>query len=140
VSCVPGKPLVLLVEDNPDDTELALRAFRQCGVEVDLEVAGDGAAALARLEDLARAVPDLILLDIKLPLLGGLEVLRRLRALPRCMSCPVVVLTTSNEEHDIATAYRLGANSYLRKPVDYREFAQIVQALARYWLVLNTAP
>ena len=135
-----SQPLVLLVEDNPDDALLALRAFRQCGVAAEVEVVTDGAAALARLSDQAAPTPDLVLLDIKLPLLSGLEVLRRLRALGRGAGAPVVVLTTSCEEHDVAEAYLLGASSYLRKPVDYQQFSEIVRDLMHYWLELNIPP
>ena len=139
--------LVLLVEDNPDDVELALRAFRQSDVKSEVVVARDGIEALdylfatgAHAGRDTRVMPRLILLDLKLPKVDGLEVLRRLRADTRTRLLPVVMLTTSKEENDLVNSYRLGANSYIRKPVEFRKFAEAVQHLGEYWLVLNETP
>lgn len=139
--------LILLVEDNPDDVELTLRALKRSGQHTEVAVARDGAEALEllfgggnekgrRLE----VLPSLILLDLKLPKIDGLEVLRRLRAEPRTALAPVVVLTLSNEDRDIVDAYRFGANSYLRKPVDFDHFNDVLARLSHYWLELNEAP
>lgn len=134
-------PRILLVEDNPDDVELARRALQRCGRPVELAVAEDGVAALELLSGApADGLPDLVLLDLKLPRLGGLDVLSRLRAAPDTSQIPVVVLTTSLEERDLREAYRRGANSYLRKPVNFDEFAAMVRDLVRYWLDLNQSP
>jgi two-component system response regulator len=132
---------VLLVEDNGDDVELARRALRRCGLPVDLRVAEDGAIALELLAATpGDELPDLLLLDLKLPRLGGLELLARLRAAPATSLIPVVVLTTSLEEHDLREAYRHGANSYLRKPVDFDEFTVMIREIVHYWLTLNQPP
>jgi two-component system response regulator len=134
-----NKP-ILLVEDNPDDVTFTLRAFRQNNIGNEVIVASDGAQALQILLPAsgARALqPALVLLDIKVPKIDGLEVLRRIRADPRTDSLPVVMLTTSNEETDIVSAYRLGANSFVRKPVAFSDFLNVAKMLGMYWLVVN---
>lgn len=138
---------ILLVEDNPNDVELTLRAFRARNLANQVFVARDGAEALDfffsdnahPLRDIG-VMPRVILLDLKLPKVDGLEVLRRLRADERTRSLPVVVLTSSNEEPDIAAAYRLGANSYIVKPVDFEAFARAVSEVGLYWVLLNEQP
>lgn len=146
VNHMAGK-LILLVEDNADDEALSLRALRSCRVEHAVVVARDGEQALKLLADFegpgdanSGMQPALVLLDLKLPKLDGAEVLRSLRADTRTADIPVVILTSSDEEHDIERCYRLGANSYVRKPVDYDEFVKGVQRMAEYWLQLNVAP
>jgi two-component system response regulator len=139
--------LILLVEDNDDDVELTLRALRRNRVANRVDVVRDGAEALEYLfatggysgRDV-RDTPNLVLLDLKLPKVGGLEVLERLRADPRTHRLPVVILTSSNVESDLARSYDLGANSYIRKPVDFTQFMEAVNQLGLYWLVLNEAP
>ena len=139
--------LILLVEDNDDDVELTLRALRRNRVANRVDVVRDGAEALEYLfatgsyagRDV-RDTPNLVLLDLKLPKVGGLEVLERLRADPRTRRLPVVILTSSKEESDLARSYDLGANSYIRKPVDFTQFMEAVNQLGLYWLVLNEAP
>jgi len=135
---------ILLVEDNPDDEALTLRAFKKNRIANEAVVARDGVEALDYLfgtgihagRDTTNA-PAVVLLDLKLPRIDGLEVLRRLRADDRTRLLPVVVLTTSKEQQDIHEAYSLGANSYIRKPVDFEKFIHAVGQLALYWLVLN---
>ena len=142
-----GQRLILLVEDNDDDVELTLRALRRNRVANRVDVVRDGAEALEYLfatgsysgRDL-RDTPNLVLLDLKLPKVGGLEVLERLRADARTRRLPVVILTSSNVESDLARSYDLGANSYIRKPVDFTQFMEAVNQLGLYWLVLNEAP
>jgi two-component system response regulator len=138
---------ILLVEDNADDEELTLRAFRKSKVLNRVEVVRDGVEALDYLfatgvhaERDPKALPAVILLDLKLPKLGGLEVLRRVRADERTRRIPVVVLTSSNEEKDILSSYGLGANSFVRKPVDFAQFMEAAQQLGMYWLVMNEPP
>jgi CheY-like chemotaxis protein len=133
--------VILLVEDNPDDEALMLRAFRRSKLANRIDVARDGAEALAYLAGpAARPMPTLVILDLKLPKVDGLEVLRRLRAEERTRLLPVVVLTSSREEQDLVESYRLGANSYVRKPVDFVQFADAIQTLGLYWLVVNEPP
>lgn len=142
-----SKHLILLVEDNPDDVELTMRALKKNRLATQVVVVRDGVEALdflfaegaysGRNRDV---LPDLILLDLKLPKIDGLEVLRRVRAAPQTRLLPVVVLTLSNEEQDIADAYRLGANSYIRKPVDFDRFNDLLKHLGRYWLEFNESP
>jgi two-component system response regulator len=139
--------VVLLVEDNPDDVELTLRAFKKNNLLNDVVVANDGAEALdylygsgAYAERDPSVLPQLVLLDLKLPRLDGLEVLRRIRADERTKLLPVVVLTSSREEQDRAQSYSLHANSYIRKPVDFDQFMEAVRQLGLYWLVLNEPP
>jgi two-component system response regulator len=134
---------ILLVEDNPDDVMFTLRAFKQSNISNEIVVAVDGEEALKiLLPDSAEPAmqPALVLLDLKLPKIEGLEVLRRLRADPRTESLPVVVLTTSSEEADIVRSYRLGANSFVRKPVVFSEFLHAASMLGMYWLLLNQPP
>lgn len=140
-------PTILLVEDNPDDEELARLVFQEHGRSHTLAVARDGAEALdyffgsgAFAQGQPDARPAVVLLDLKLPKVGGLEVLRRLRAEARTRPIPVVVLSTSLEEADLAQAYALGANSYLRKPVDFDQFRALLRQTADYWLELNQPP
>lgn len=133
---------ILLIEDNPDDEALTLRAFGKNRIANKVVVARDGVAALEYLfgcdaDGRAHPVPAVILLDLKLPRIDGLEVLRRVRADPRTSLVPVVVLTTSKETSDISEAYNLGANSYIRKPVDFERFIHAVGQLGLYWLALN---
>jgi two-component system, response regulator len=134
---------ILLVEDNPDDVELTLRAFRQHAVSNDVVVARDGAEAIDILlgaGDREPLTPVLVLLDFKLPKLSGLEVLQALRKEPRTALVPVVVLTSSVQDDDVAAAYEGGANSYIRKPVDFTEFGKVVHQLGMYWLLINQSP
>lgn len=142
-----GKKVILLVEDNPDDEALTLRALRQHKIKTEVVVAHDGVQALDYLfgtgEYAGRDMderPEVILLDLKLPKVDGLEVLRRLRADPRTRLLPVVILTSSNEERDLIDGYSLGANSYVRKPVDFIQFTEAVRQLGLYWLVINEGP
>lgn len=135
---------ILLVEDNPDDEVLTLHALKMNGIGNAVVVARDGAEALdylfARGEHAGRDVnetPAVILLDLNMPKVGGLEVLRQLRADPRTRRTPVVILTTSREEQDLVNSYELGANSYVRKPVDFEQFSDAVRSLGMYWLLLN---
>jgi CheY-like chemotaxis protein len=138
---------ILVVEDNPQDLELLLRALKKANLGNRIEVARDGAEALEfilcegahaarRIED----VPKVILLDLKLPKVDGLEVLQRIRSDPRTKTIPVVVLTSSKEQRDLVESYRLGVNSYVVKPVSFDQFAGAVQQLGLYWLLLNEAP
>jgi two-component system response regulator len=130
---------ILLVEDNPDDVLLTQRAFTKNHISNEVVVATDGEQALRLLlpADGEPTRPAVVLLDIKLPKIDGLEVLRRVRSDDRTRSLPVVVLTTSNEERDIVTSYRLGANSFVRKPVVFEEFVRAVNVLGVYWLLVN---
>lgn len=138
---------ILLVEDNPDDVRLTLHAFEKCGVANQVVVVSDGAEALDYLfgtgahagRDTADR-PALVLLDLKLPKIGGLEVLRRIRADARTGLVPVVVLTSSSEEQDMARSYANGANSYVRKPIDFDRFIEATRQLGLYWLLLNEPP
>lgn len=139
--------IILLVEDNPDDEALTLRALKKNNIMNEVIVVHDGVEALDYLfctgpysgRDINHQ-PQLILLDLKLPKVDGKEVLRRLRDDPRTRLQPVVILTTSNEESDILASYQLGANSYIRKPVDFEQFIEAVRQLGLYWLVMNTPP
>ena len=132
--------LIVLVEDNPDDQTLTLRALKKQNVANEIIVLNDGVEALEFLLDPEKPLPNLVLLDLKLPKLDGLQVLRRLRSEPRTQVLPVVVLTSSDEDRDVIEGYRLGANSYIRKPVDFNQFTEAVRQLGLYWLVLNQAP
>lgn len=134
---------VLLIEDNEDDVELTLRAFKKHNLANEVHVAKDGEEALEFLFSTgqyagrAPGMPQMVLLDLKLPKVDGLEVLRRMRDDDRTRFLPVVVLTSSNEERDLVESYRLGANSYVRKPVDFMEFTEAARQLGLYWMVLN---
>lgn len=130
---------ILLVEDNPNDAELTTRALKQRNLANQLHVCRDGAEALDYIARVA-TVPKVILLDLKLPKVDGLEVLRKLKGDERTRSIPVVVLTSSREEPDIERAYALGANSYIVKPVDFDAFARAVSDVGLYWLLLNHPP
>jgi two-component system, response regulator len=138
---------ILLVEDNPDDEALTLRAFRKSSIQSDINVMRDGAEALDYLfcagayadRDPAEQ-PSLVLLDLKLPKIDGLEVLRRIRSDPRTQRLPVVVLTSSNEERDRLESYNLQVNSYVRKPVNFDDFVNAVRQLGLYWLLLDATP
>lgn len=138
---------ILLVEDNPNDVKLALRAFKVHNLANHVQVVRDGAEALEFVfctdRHAGRSIekgPKVILLDLKLPLVDGIEVLRRIKADPRTHSLPVVVMTTSKEEPDIQECYRLGVNSYIVKPVDFDQFTEAVRQLGCYWLLLNQLP
>lgn len=133
---------LLIVEDNPDDVELTLLAFEQTGLQENVVIARDGVEAINYLfaENRLEALPDLILLDLQLPRINGLEVLRQIRANARTKLLPIVILTTSHEESDRLQGYGLGCNSYIRKPVDYDQFMNVIQQLGMYWLSLNSPP
>ena len=142
-----SQKVILLVEDNQDDEELALLAFEKSNIANEVVVARDGEEALDYLfgtgnyagRDVS-VLPQVVLLDLKLPKVEGLEVLQRLRADPRTRRLPVVVLTSSREEQDLMESYDLGANSYVRKPVDFAQFVEAMRQLQMYWLVLNEPP
>lgn len=138
---------ILLVEDNPDDALIAMTALRQHAPSHEVIVVSDGAEARDFLNAVGQfahrevcEVPDLVLLDMKLPKVGGLDVLRSMRAEERTRAVPVVVLTSSDEDEDVAKAYVGGANSYIRKPVNFDAFAQTIRELTRYWLKVNQPP
>jgi two-component system, response regulator len=131
--------LILLVEDNIDDEELTLRALKKSAVPNQVMVARDGAEAVSCLFD-KDVQPHVVLLDLNLPKLDGLEVLRRIRSHESTKHLPVVVLTSSKEDKDIARSYQLGANSYVRKPVDFKQFIDTVNTLSLYWLSMNHGP
>jgi two-component system, response regulator len=139
--------LILLIEDNPDDEELTLLAFEQSRINSEVVVARDGVEALDYLFATGifagrnlDIMPALVLLDLQLPRVNGLEVLQRLRSNNRTKLLPVVILTTSNEQQDLINSYKLGCNSYIRKPVDFEQFQIAVQQLGMYWLLLNEPP
>lgn len=138
---------ILLVEDNPNDVDLTLHAFKKSNLTNRIHVARDGAEALEfifctgayahrRIQD----TPKVILLDLKLPKVDGLEVLKRVKADPRTKSMPVVILTASREERDVVSSYELGVNSYIVKPVDFEQFVEATRTLGLYWLLLNQRP
>jgi two-component system response regulator len=138
---------IVLIEDNPDDEALALKALKKANIMNKIVVLRDGAQAAdylfggkgqGGLE--GQPLPAVVLLDIKLPKIDGLEILRRLRANPRTQYLPVVILTSSNEERDLLRGYELRANSYVRKPVDFTQFSEAVRQLGLYWVLLNEAP
>jgi two-component system response regulator len=138
---------ILLVEDNPDDVELTLMALKESKILNQVNVTRDGVEALEYLfctgkyaERKPSNLPELVLLDLKLPKLGGLEVLEKLRADPRTRLIPVVILTSSSEEEDVIKSYSLGANSYVRKPVEFHQFVEAVHQLGMYWLLINESP
>lgn len=136
---------ILLVEDNPDDVELTKLAFEESKLCNEMVVARDGQEALDYLfgcggDSCGEPMPSLVLLDLKLPKIDGMEVLRRLRDDPRTKCLPVIILTSSREDEDIVRSYSLGANAYVRKPVDFNEFVAAARALGLFWLVLNQPP
>ena len=137
---------ILLIEDNPDDVELTLRALRTHNLANRVKVVADGVEALEYLrpDDAANppadGYPKLVLLDLKLPRVGGIEVLQRLKASERTRTIPVVVLTSSREERDLVESYKLGVNSYIVKPLDFEQFMHTVDELGLYWLLLNEVP
>ena len=137
----PDRP-ILLVEDNPMDVDLTLRAFKRRRVTNTILVARDGEEALAWLPrwEAGETWPAVILLDLKLPKIDGLEVLRQIRAHPRLRVIPVVVLTTSAESADVQSAYQLGANSYIVKPVEFEKFMDVSASIELYWTVVNQTP
>jgi len=139
--------IILLVEDNPDDVKLTLRALKKSNIRNEVTVVGDGVEAMDYLFGTGKfagrdtgTLPQVVLLDLKMPKMDGLEVLHRIRANERTKLLPVVILTTSSEDKDRVESYKLGANSYIRKPVDFNQFVDAVQQLGLYWLVLNEAP
>jgi two-component system response regulator len=139
--------VILLVEDNPDDVQLTLRALKKSKISNEVLVAQDGVEALEYLFGTGKyagrdtkVLPQVVLLDLKMPRMDGLETLQRIRKDDRTKLLPVVVLTTSSEDRDRVESYKLGANSYIRKPVDFNQFADAVQQLGLYWLVLNESP
>jgi len=142
-----NEKIILLVEDNPDDVDLTIRALNKNKILNEVVVVSDGAEALDYLfgtgtyagRDVS-IVPELILLDLKLPKIDGLEVLKRIRSDERTEILPVVILTSSREEQDVINGYKLGANSYIRKPVDFDQFIEAVKQLGLYWLVINEPP
>jgi two-component system, response regulator len=143
----PNKGDLLLVEDNPEDLELALRALRKANLSHCVEICRDGAEAVDYLFCQGMhagrnplAAPNVILLDLKLPKIDGLEVLRRVRADPRTKTIPVVVLTSSKEQRDVVESYRFGVNSYIVKPVNFEGFSDSIRDLGLYWLLLNQPP
>jgi len=131
---------ILLVEDNPDDVALTQRAFRNNNLANEIIVAKDGAEALDILMDKKRSLPALVLLDLKLAKVGGLEVLKVMRANEETKMVPVVILTSSKEDEDLKRGYMLGCNSYIRKPVDFAQFNDAVKTLGLYWLLWNELP
>lgn len=142
-----NKKIILLVDDNPDDVKLTMRALKKSNILNEIVVAGDGIEALDYLFGTGKYTgrdmnikPQVILLDLKMPKLDGLEFLRRIRNDERTQPLPVVILTTSSEDRDKIESYKLGANSYIRKPVDFTQFVESVRQLGLYWLVLNEPP
>ena len=142
-----SEKVILLVEDNPDDEALTLRALRSNNIGNEVVVARDGVEALDYLFGTGKyagrvtaELPQVVLLDLKLPKLNGLEVLKKVRNDPRTQFLPVVILTSSNEDQDLVEGYSSGANSYVRKPVDFNQFCEAVHQLGLYWLVLNESP
>jgi CheY-like chemotaxis protein len=132
--------LILLVEDDPDHELLTIRALKKSNIANDIRVARDGEEAIQMLFSENAIQPQVILLDLKLPKVDGLEVLRRIREHDSTRMLPVVVLTSSDEERDVVRSYQLGVNSYIRKPVNFSDFAEATRQLGMYWLVLNECP
>lgn len=136
----PAKKMILLVEDDPDHELLTIRALKKSKIVDDISIARDGEEALSLLHGENPLKPQVVLLDLKLPKIDGLEVLRRIRAVESTRTLPVVVLTSSDEERDVVRSYSLGVNSYIRKPVNFDDFAEATRQLGMYWLVLNECP
>ena len=136
---MPNPATILLVEDNPDDEALTVRALHM-GTTAQIEVARDGQEAVDQLFNDANDLPRLVLLDLKLPEIAGLKVLKRIRADKRACLTPVVILTGFNAPGDVTAGYRHGANSYVRKPVDFDQFADLIHQLGMYWLAVNEPP
>ena len=132
--------LILLVEDDPDHELLTIRALKKSNIANEIKVARDGEEAIKMLFSEGVAQPQVVLLDLKLPKVDGLEVLRRIREHESTRMLPVVVLTSSDEERDVVRSYQLGVNSYIRKPVNFSDFAEATRQLGMYWLVLNESP
>jgi len=132
--------LILLVEDDPDHELLTIRALKKSNIANEVHVARDGEEAIKLLFGESRIRPQVILLDLKLPKVDGLEVLRRIRESDTTRMLPVVILTSSDEERDVVRSYQLGVNSYIRKPVSFTDFAEATRQLGMYWLVLNACP
>ena len=141
-SSMSAQHTLLIVEDNPDDLELILLAFEQIGIEDKVVTAKDGVEAINYLfgTNQTQALPDLILLDLQLPKIDGLEVLQRIRSNDKTKLLPIVILSTSDEEIDRLQGYKLGCNSYIRKPVDYDHFLNVIYQMGQYWLVFNSPP
>jgi two-component system response regulator len=143
MSVMPEPDFILLVDDNPDDVDLAILALKRNHLDCDVVVARTGFEALKMLhgddvlDPTLRILPKVVLLDINMPVMNGFDVLKALRAHPRTQALPVVILTSSREEQDIASGYANGANSYIRKPVDFANFTEAIKQLGMYWLVLN---
>ena len=142
-----GEKVILLVEDNPDDEALTLRAMKKNNILNEVKVVRDGAEALEYIfgtgryiDSASRRIPAVVLLDLRLPKVEGLEVLRQLRVDSSTKLLPVVILTSSKEEQDLIKGYSLGCNSYIRKPIDFKQFVETVKQLGLYWLVLNETP
>ncbi|HXH74048.1 MAG TPA: response regulator [Bacteriovoracaceae bacterium] len=142
-----GNGVILLVEDNPDDEALTLRAFKKHHISNEVVVARDGVEAIDYILGLGKhegrdvsSWPQVVLLDLKLPKVDGLEVLRRIRADERTKLLPVVILTSSKAEEDLVASYGLGANSYVRKPVDFNDFSEVIRGLGLYWILINQLP
>lgn len=142
-----AKKIILLVEDNPDDEILTLRAMHKNNIANEIVITRDGAEALEYIFGTGKyegrnpaESPQLVLLDLNLPKIGGLEVLKHIRSDDRTALYPVVILTSSREERDLVESYRFGANSYIRKPVDFNQFSEAIRQLGLYWLVLNEVP
>ena len=135
-----GKRMILLVEDDPDHEVLTIRALKKSNIANEVQVARDGEEAIRLLFGANAIRPQVILLDLKLPKVDGLEVLRRIREDPTTKMLPVVVLTSSDEERDLVRSYQIGVNSYIRKPVNFNDFAEATRQLGMYWLVLNECP
>jgi len=144
IAMADAERVILLVEDDPDHEALTIRALRKSKIANEIMVARDGEEALDMLlgggKNALTVAPQVILLDLKLPKIDGLEVLRRIRETERTRMLPVVILTSSDEESDVIRSYKLGVNSYIRKPVNFDEFAEATRQLGMYWLVLNECP
>jgi DNA-binding response OmpR family regulator len=140
ISMAEAGRLILLVEDDPDHELLTIRALKKSNIANDIRVARDGEEAIDMLFGADAIKPQVILLDLKLPKVEGLEVLRRIRESDTTRMLPVVVLTSSDEERDLVRSYQIGVNSYIRKPVNFTDFAEATRQLGMYWLVLNESP